>query len=183
MPKSLTIQGSSKQMAFSNSFAIFSLPGNDELSLPESDSLLEEEQNLLDHENESTWLRDLADRTRFNAKPISSSLDLCNMCCKIFSICELSVDSNQSYRHHQSHESLIEAAQGRCYICSQLLENSTALFKQFPWPAIPGSRKQQWLSYSINRLIGGDFSISFLHNNTKRLEVEVLQLRVFSFCK
>jgi hypothetical protein len=62
-------------MVFSNNFAIFSLPGNDELSLPESDSLLEEEQNLLDHENESTWLRDLANCTRFKAKPISSSLD------------------------------------------------------------------------------------------------------------
>jgi hypothetical protein len=170
-------------MAFSNNFALFSSLGNDELSLPESDSLLEEEQNLLEHENESTWLRDLASRTRSKAKPISSSLDLCNMCCKIFSICELSVDSNQSYRHHPSHESLIEAAQGRCYICSLLLENSTALFKQFPWPAIPGPRKQQWLSYSIIRSIGGDFSISFLHNNTKRLEIEVLQLTVFSFCK
>jgi hypothetical protein len=160
-------------MEFNNRFAILSLPENDE----------PEEQNLSDHVNGSTWLSDLANRKRYEAKPISSSLELCNICCKIFSDCELSVDSNKSYPHHPSHKSLMRAVQQSCYICSLLLENSTALFGQFYWPAILGSRKLRWLSYNVKRLIGGDFGISFRLNNPKDSEIEVLQLRVFSFCE
>jgi hypothetical protein len=170
-------------MEFHNRFAILSLPENDEPLLLESYSRMEDEQNQPDQENWSTWLRDLAHRTRFEAKPISSSLDLCSICCKIFSICELSVDSNRRYHHHPSHKSLMKAVQQSCYICSLLLENFTTLFEQLHWPAMLGSKQQRWLSYNVERLIGGDFGISFLLNNSKSSEIKVLQLTVFSFCQ
>jgi len=168
-------------MEFNNRFSILSSLENDEPLLPQSYPRPEEEQDLSDHEIRYDWLRDLANRKRFEAKPVSSSLDLCNMCCKIFSACDLSLGSNQSHPHHPSHESLVKAAQQNCYICSLLLENSKALLEQSRWPAIIGSRKQRWLSYRVELQLDGDFSISFLLDNPK--SSEILQLTVFAYCE
>lgn len=149
------------------------------LSSPQNESFLEEEQSLSDHAPKSTDLYGIYDK-HLEDKPSVSSLSLCDMCYKIFSVRELLFD--HSYPHQPSYESLMKAVRQRCYICSLLLENLITLSTETSWHTEPGSEMQQWLFYSIY-FIFGDYIISFQHKDAESSKIKVLDLTISALCK